>query len=436
MRNTVKRNNFMKAYLIALVFLIAIHPAKSQMSMVELKLYEMPDVVFKKIDTPDGFESAYEVSVKQPLDHKDKSKGSFYQKVFYSYRNANAPSVIVTEGYERPSNRIYELTNYLKGNQIQVEHRYFGKSQPDSLDYQYLTLENVTADLHHINQLFRSIHKDNFISTGISKGGQTTIFYRYFYPDDVEVAVPYVAPLNTALEDERIYHFLEHVGTKECRDKIKAFQIKLLKDRNKYLDKIKWHAKGAENKFTYLSFEQAYEYAVLEYAFSFWQWGTHCEDIPAEKASDDEVIDHFLLVSGLTFFADQSMKQYASHYYQAGTEMGYYGYDLKDFKPYIKALPNDKNPSAIFMPNKMPLTFDGKLTSKVNDWIYEKGNQFIYIYGGNDTWSATGVKPIKKLDALWYYIEGKDHGQARIKNLKESERTELLSKIEYWFSLK
>lgn len=411
-------------------------PSFAQVSAIEKKLYEMPDVVFKKIDTPEGFESAYELMVKQPLDHTNVSLGSFYQRVFYSYRNVDAPAIIITEGYERPTNRIYELTNLVKGNQIQVEHRYFGKSVPDSMEYKYLTLENVAADLHKINQLFRSIHDNDFISTGISKGGQTTIFYRYFYPNDVDVSVPYVAPLNTSLEDKRIYEFLQNIGTEECRMKIKNLQKRLLKDRGTYLEKLKWYVKGTGNHFTYLNLEQAYEYAVLEYSFSFWQWGSNCDDIPNADAIEDKVFEHFIKVSDPSFFADESMKQYASHYYQAGTQMGYYGYDISEFKGLIKALPSDKNPTAVFMPNKAALNFNDTLTKKVSDWVTNKGDEFIYIYGANDTWSATGVKPNAQRNSLWYYIDGKDHGQARIKNLPEESKEELLNKINSWLKAK
>ena len=31
-------------------------------------------------------------------------------------------------------------------------------------------------------------------------------------------------------------------------------------------------------------------------------------------------------------FSDEDIQKYASHYYQAGTQMGYYGYDVSDFK--------------------------------------------------------------------------------------------------------
>ena len=77
-------------------------------------------------------------------------------------------------------------------------------------------------------QLFEIIYRGKWVSTGISKGGATTIYYRYFYPDDVDVSVPYVAPVNRELEDQRLYSFLETIGSDECREKIRSFQIRVL----------------------------------------------------------------------------------------------------------------------------------------------------------------------------------------------------------------
>ncbi len=409
--------------------------AFAQIPDFEKKLFNLPDVIFKKIDTPNGFESAYQLSIKQPLDHNDITKGYFYQKVYLSHRASNAPTVLITEGYENPSNRIYELTDMLNANQVKVEHRYFGDSQPDSLDYTYLNLKNATADYHKINQILRSIYPKDWISTGISKGGQTTIFYRYFYPNDVDVSVPYVAPLNTGIEDNRIYTFLDTIGTKVCRDKIYTLQKFILENRTQSLDRLKWYAKGGKLKFNYLSLEQAFEYAVLEYSFSFWQWGGKCEDIPSSNAGIDAVIDHFLEVSGIGFFSDDDIKKYSSHYYQAGTEMGYYGYDISKFKGLIKALKTNANPSAVFMPKNSNASFDGTLTNKVYNWVKESGDQFIYIYGGNDTWTATAVRRNNNRDALWFFLKGMDHGQARIKNLPEDSKKEIVSKINYWLKV-
>ncbi|MEZ4963002.1 MAG: S28 family serine protease [Saprospiraceae bacterium] len=399
------------------------------------RLFLLPDVIFEKIDTPDGFEAAYELKVKQPLDHKNPSKGFFFQRVFLTHKGFDRPTVICTEGYQRPKNRLYELTEMLEANQLDVEHRYFGESMPDSLDYQYLNLEQVAADLHHINQIFRQLYTGKWISTGISKGGQTTIYYRYFYPDDVDVSVPYVAPLNLALEEKRIYNFLDTVGSDECRARIKAVQTRLLKNRDESLEKLKWFAKGAGLKFSYLNFEQAFEYAVLEYSFSFWQWGHDCSKIPGNDVPLDSTISHFLEVSGLDFFADESMENYATHYYQAGDEMGYYGYNTRDFKGLLKALPEKPNPSAIFMPGKVPMRFDGKLPKKVSEWVDAKGNNFIYINGDSDTWSSTAVRPSGKTNSVWFFLPHTDHGKARIKNMSEADRQKLKATLEKWLNL-
>ncbi|MEM8892666.1 MAG: S28 family serine protease, partial [Bacteroidota bacterium] len=315
-----------KFILIALSIILSL-PVWAQYPELEQKLFELPDVSFSRIETPTGYGAAYELHVKQPLDHTAPEKGHFYQKVYLSHKGYDRPNVIITEGYNRNSNRLYELSYLLDANQIDVEHRYFGESMPDELDYQYLNLEQATADLHKVREILGQIYQDDWVSSGISKGGQTTIFYRYFYPDDVTVSIPYVAPLNLEYEEKRIYEFLDKIGTEECRQKIYTVQKRLLTYRNEVLRMLKWYSKGAKLSFNYLGFEEAFEYTVLEYPFSFWQWGAKCEDIPSETAPLEEVVDHMLSVSSLSFFADGEIEAYSSHYYQAAAQMGYYGYE-------------------------------------------------------------------------------------------------------------
>ncbi len=397
-----------------------------------IKLYDLEGVSFQKIETPDGYNSAFELRIKQPIDHKDLSKGYFYQRAFLSHRDLDAPMVLITEGYQRPRNRLYELTDLIMANQIDIEHRFYGESVPDSMEYEYLNLEQATADYHRINTLFKQIYSGDWISTGISKGGQTTIYYRYFYPDDVVASVPYVAPLNLEKEEKRIYDFLDNKGTKECRKAIYDVQVKLLENRDQVLNNIRWYAKGADLSFTYLTPEQAFEYAVLEYPFSFWQWGGVCENIPDKNASVDTHLNHFLDVSGISFFSDRDMDRYASHYYQAGDEMGYYSYNTRDFKDLLKALPVDPNPSAIFTPNKMELDYDNTLAKMTYAWVRDHGDRFIYINGADDTWSATAVPENKNRDALWFFLEGADHGEARIKYMTDDQKASVKLTLDRW----
>ena len=416
-----------------LVFLLTSNGLSAQ-SDIEIKLFELEDIIFTQIETPDGYEAAYELRIKQPLDHKDASKGHFYQRVYLSHKSFDAPNLIVTNGYGRPSNNITEVAKLTGANQINVEHRYFLESCPDSIDYTYLNFEQVTSDLHKINQLFRKIYSGPWMASGISKGGTTCIFYRYFYPDDVDVSIPYVAPVNLGVADERLYTFQDTIGTDECRQNIYDFQVRMLKNAEEFKAYLKWYAKGKDLKFNYLSFDEAYEYAVLEYPFSFWQYGWDCNGIPSEKDGRNKHLEYFMDVVGLQFYSDSDMTAYASHYYQSGTQMGYYGYETDDFKGLLKYLPYKPEPSAVFMPNKMKADFDGELTGKVFEWTKTADNM-IYINGALDTWSATAAPPSDDNNSLYYFLKDKHHATARIRNMTPKEKSELVKHLESWLDI-
>ena len=74
--------------------------------------------------------------------------------------------VIETHGYQMSKGR-NEVEQILDANNIGVEYRFFGKSLPDSLQWEYLTIEQATADLHAIHELLKEIDKGKWISTSI-----------------------------------------------------------------------------------------------------------------------------------------------------------------------------------------------------------------------------------------------------------------------------
>jgi len=425
-----------KIILITFVTTLFFQVLHAQTSRLDTLLYELPDVIFTKIETAKDFKATYELQIKQPVDHSDPSKGHFYQRVFLSHKGFEQPTIMITEGYGRPNNRISELTELINGNQILIEHRYFGTSITDSLDYNYLTLEQVTGDLHHINSIFKNIYKSKWLSTGVSKGGATTLFYRYFYPDDVDVSGNYVGPINNAFEDKRVYKFLDTVGTKACRDKIYSFQKYLLKSKKEILPLLEAYSLGANVEYTYHNIEKAFEFAVMEYPFSFWQYGSNCEDIPEKPSSYFDAMKYFLSVSDITFFSDKMINGYAPHYYQSATEFGYYGYETSEFKGLLTELSTDQNPHATFMPNKMNASFDDSLLKGINMWLPKHGNKIIHIYGTLDTWSATAVPASDDVDAVWFFLNGKHHGNARIKTMSQAEKEKLNSTLERWLSIK
>lgn len=407
--------------------------AQSGEAMLERALFDLPDVSFKKLPPTTGGLPQYDLRIKQPLDHAHPEKGSFYQQVRLTHHGFERPTVITTQGYQIGLGKS-EIETILDANHLNVEHRFFGESMPDPVQWEFLTLEQVTADLHHINQLFRKLYPGKWVSTGISKGGQTTIFYRYFYPDDVNVSIPYVAPFNNSLEDKRIYTFLDTVGSDECRKKIYEFQVYMLQHEKEAVERLKWFSKGAELNYKYLgSLEKAFEYAVLEYSFSFWQWGHSCANIP-KGGNFDDALEHFLSVSDIGFFSDRDITGYASHYYQAATQMGYYGYNIQPFKKYLTQF--KENPLATFAPTgSNPPPYNNSLNEKAEQWLKEKGNNFLYIYGGSDTWSADRVIPSDKVNSKSFILPGTDHGRARIRNMDAKMKQAFAEQLKQWLGM-
>lgn len=409
---------------IILIFVTSFSYAQS----IEDALFDLEGIKFTKIA-----DNKYECFVKQFVDHENHDKGTFYQRLELTHVGFDAPNVMNTQGYQLNRSK-NEVATILNANYINIEHRYCGKSVPSPLVWEYLNLEQATADLHRINELFKKIYTGKWVSTGISKGGQTTIFYRYFYPNDVDVSFPYVAPLNLDFEEKRIYKFLDTIGTKECRDKIFHVQKTLLENREEVLGKLKWYSKAAGYEFKYLGgLDAAFEYAVLEYSFSFWQWGSSCDDLPTGDTLDN-YIQSFIDIVGLSFYDDKSMKMFGPHYYQASAQMGYYGFETKRFGKLIKTL--SKDPHASFAPKSAgKIPFNNKVSKAAAKWLKKNGNNFIYINGANDTWSATRVIPTKKVNALYFNMAGKHHGNARIKNLTDAQKAELKATLEKWLEV-
>ena len=386
----------------------------------------------KKIKPDSLFKEAYEIKLIQPLDHQNPEGKEFAQRIYLSHIDFSRPVIFVTEGYSMPRNRTSELSKILGANQIRVEHRFFGESRPDSMEWKYLNVKQIASDYHRIVQLFKKIYKGKWLSTGISKGGQTALFFRRFYPSDVDVTVAYVAPMNFAQEDPRIDRFIRNNGSQECSEKIKNYQIMLLKNRDKIIPLFAKYAKKKKWHFS-IGFDVTFEYGVLEYPFTFWQWGnSNCDSIPRAGASPEELFKHFVKVIPFkSYYSDESIKSSEPAFYQFFTELGYYDYDYNppEVKKLLKAVPHPTN--AFFVPKGVSLKFKPEVMKDINDWLQNYGNNIIYIYGGLDPWSATGVVLKGKTNALKIVKKNGNH-RTRIRNLSIEDREKVLFTLEKW----
>jgi hypothetical protein len=173
-----------------------------------------------------------------------------------------------------------------------------------------------------------------------------------------------------------------------------------------------------------------FEYAVLEYGFAFWQWqNTTCEQIPDTTAADEELFEHLKKGSSFDYFSDKDIKTIAPFFYQAYSQIGYYGYDTSELRDLLTEV--EEPTSRIFLPDGVHPDFDCCLMQKINTWIQKKGNNMLFIYGENDTWSATAVELTGETNSVKMVTKGGSH-RTRISSFDEEDRSFIIKTLEGW----
>ncbi len=388
------------------------------------------------------FKEKYVLKMEQQVDWKTSAKGTFGERIFVGMKGLDKPTVIVTEGYSASYglNPGYEeeLSRLFDANVVLCEYRYFSQSVPVPTNWDYMTVDNSLADYHHVRQVFGQLFKGKWISTGISKGGQTTMFYRATYPDDVDVSVSYVAPLNRAVEDGRHEKFLaKKVGTKEERKVIRQAMQELMR-RKPELMKL-FHAYCEENDYQFLmSEEDVYDYCVLEFPFALWQWGTPVSSIPELTSDEDDEVwfDYLMKVSSPDYFAYPS--QYMPFDVQAAKELGYYGYSLKPIKKWTSLKSMKGYLKKMWLPDSLrKYDFDPALYKRTVKYLKKEDPKHIFIYGEIDPWSSSGVCTwlnCKKKKNMRVYVQPRGSHKARINNMPERMKTEIINRLTNWLN--
>lgn len=391
------------------------------------------DFNYTELKSDTFFIQKFVLNINQPIDHQHPENGHFKQRIFLSHYNIESPMVFITEGYGAyyASNPRYvnELSELLQANQLCVEHRFFGESVPEPLDWQYLTISNAAADHHRIVEILKEIYKGKWVSTGISKGGQTAMYHRYFYPEDVDATVAYVCPLNFSIEDKRVYKFLENVSDSTSRSKIFDYQYEMLKNKTLYF--LEFKALAESKDLTYpMGMSKAYELTVLEYAFAFWQWGLISTDsIPTIPASASTMVHHLDNVSGIDWISNEGIERLQAFFYQALSEIGFYGYDISPFKDIVSF---EKKPTFDFSaPDGLTVNYNPVPMQKIDQFIRHSATNMIFIYGENDPWSSTAVDLTYNNNLIKIIKPGGSH-LTRLKNLPEKDFIYVMQTLNDW----
>lgn len=406
------------------------------------RLASLPSVVDVKEMESTAFGEKYLVLFEQPVDHGNPSAGTFRQRVFVCNVHPDSATVVVTEGYgaQYAARAGYrdEISGIFNTNNVVIEHRYFMEStpypgaDPNDVDWNYLTTENAAADHHAVVEALKEIYTGKWIATGISKGGQTSLMYRVYYPQDVDITVPYVGPLCKALRDGRHEPFIEnYAGTPEQRKAVRDFQSGLFERKDAVLPMLDSLARAEGYEFN-LPIEQIYDYWTLEFSFAFWQWGYPADGIPSADATDREVFDYMVKVCSPEYFV--SWGPTSPFFIQAAKELGYYGYDLGQFadcSEHISIDSTDGYFKTLFMPSEWDFEFDDTIYRRTCGFLESTDARILFIYGQFDPWSAVMPDDPHK-DNIRFYIEPGGSHRTRILTFPEETRDEIIGLLSDW----
>lgn len=429
-----------KSHLITLLlflgFIFLYQETVDAQKSVQRKLSKIPGVVsVEELENEAPFSSKYLIWFEQPVDHSDPGAGTFLQRVFLFHNDFKAPMLITTEGYKAEYAKmpmyIDELAEHFKTNQIVVEHRYFGESVPKAAGWDPLTVENAAADHHRIVQAFKKRYNQKWISSGISKGGTTALIHRVFYPDDVDITVAYVAPLNFYVEDGRHESFIATNATHQLRAGITGFQFRVLLMRDSIMQYLNNYIEANELTFK-IPMSELYDMLVLEYAFAFYQWGWDLTSIPDEDATAEEHFLHFMRVSPPEYFSLES-SDYLPFFIQAARQLGYYNYEIRPFHNYMTIETTRGYLQRIFLPDSVNYTFDVSVSNRIQNFLETEDPKMIFIYGEWDPWSASAVVfDWREKKNMQKFVKSSGDHRARINNMPGQQKEQILEIIKRW----
>jgi hypothetical protein len=373
------------------------------------------------------------IHFEQKVDHNDPSSPTFLQEVSLLHHDElHYPLIVHTSGYwDYYLDRVVELTGLLGGNQISIEHRYFGESRPVPTDWSKLTIDQMAADQHAIVTALKTIYEGSVLTTGGSKGGMTAIYYRRFYPDDVDGTVPYVAPISFGAPDPRYSPFLDTLGPDDCRQQVRAVATDMLANRRAaMIAKTDAQAQASNLYYNRVPIGPAVESAIFNLEWSFWQYFgvATCATVPATTADDNTMWRFLDDVSPPSDNADSRIDQFDAYYYQAYNQLGYPDGGAAYLDPYLQYTDADYLNA---LPTAQPPYDGGAAMLDVDKFIREQGDRFLFIYGQWDPWTGGQFDLGGATDSLLLVQAEGTHG-SNIRKLSEADREAAFKKLEDW----
>lgn len=397
-------------------------------------LKNLPGVTFLRENptAPAGYRY-FTLEIRQPIDHRHPERGHFEQQLRLLHRDTQAPMVAYTGGYFN-YDYLSEPAQIVDGNELIIEHRYFGDSVPAALDnYRFLDIWQEATDEHAIVSTLHRIYRANWIATGISKGGMTAVYHDRFYPNDYAGTLAYSSPDDITDHGHAYIDFINRVGTPQCRADLRRVQVEALQHRTELEAMMGKAATDAGLTFTESigSLDKAFEFDVIFLQFVFWQYGSldQCATIPPPGAPMADLYSFYDNVVGWLSLTDQGNGPFLPYYYQAGTQLDY------PIEPQAHLLGLLRYPfqesAQAYLP-AVPMRFDRTVMPDVDRWVRTQGRHLIFTYGSLDPYGATPFRlgPGSR-DSFVYTLAGGSH-LSLIENFPAADQAAISSTLRRW----
>ncbi len=407
------------------------NPVPEPVQDIAIALAKLPNVDNVEELPPKEGQRRFYIDFRLPVDHFSQTSPAFTQRAFFSFRDYEAPTVLLTTGYglfpiESLDALPMEVTEILGANQLTLGHRFFTGALPafQNQDWRHLNIKQSAEDTHEIIQSMRSILPKNWAGTGWSKGGMTIIFQEYFYPDDLELALPMVAPISFGLKDDRYPAFLASIGTEECRNKLDESMLSALDRKNELAELL-----SPQNDFERAQYETHLKSAILSFNWAFWQYLglSECDKIPPANASGEDLV-RFFLYRQLPAIVEPNFEPRAitdeeapivGYIYQGSNQLGF-----QDVFPaghlerllnlgYIDDLEKAQIENQTRAMGDYPWStipeFDPQPMIDIDNWLKTEAFDIIAIYGAFDPWTAGKITVNEANESRVYIAPGASH---------------------------
>ena len=400
------------------------------------RLFELDGITVVELQSPHPHKRLFRIDMEQPLDHNNPDGARFTQRLYLHHVDEARPMLFAPDGYD--TNESYELGGeliaMLQANFLSSSHRYWPGSTPDSLfDLQYLTIAQAAADHHAIVTKFKEIYQGAWVSGGVSKGGMTVIYHRRFYPHDVDATVAIVAPFKFSTADERFPEFLKTIGSDQDRQRVFDFQ-RLALERRESLTPL-FEAWFPQNGYT-LVFDpdESFETVVITFLPEFWEQRliSDVDQIPGNESTDQEILEYLGGVESFVGYSEIAIDLGAPYFYQAYTEEGLEASSTAHLSDLL--ITDQIDVLAQFHDRGVYPVYDPTVMIDIYNWVQNSGNNIIFIYGGNDPWTAGAVELTGATNAIKVVNPGDNHS-VFINELPTADRDLVITALEQWLQL-